>query len=83
MEYRNYWFEVCGEDSEICGEQFFVAVKDPQRKVAMTAEERKAYNKTLKEEVKAIVERNFPDEEVKCMGWVTDAEADLWGLDTY
>lgn len=67
--WTNWWFEIVGEESELCGEQFFVAVKVP-------IEEAKA-------EAMKIAKENFPNEELICYGWVSDEEADMMGLDTY
>lgn len=36
-----------------------------------------------KEEAFEIVTENFPNEKVKCYGWVDDDTAETMGLDTY
>lgn len=67
--WRNYHFEVVGEDSDLCGEEFFVAVCIPEDEIRQRAWE--------------IAKQNFPHEELKCYGWVDDDEAEEMGLDTY
>lgn len=66
----NWWFEVVGEDSELCGEEFFVQVK-------------RVPGDNGKAEALLIAEDNFPGEELRCLGWVTDETAEDIGLDTY
>lgn len=68
----NWWFEVVGEDSDLCGEQFFVAVKVKDENYILA-----------KTEAIKIVRDNFPDEKLKCYGWVSDETAEAMGLDTY
>lgn len=70
MENRNYLFEVIGEDSELCGEQFFVQI-DPE---------------TTKNPVKQAWEtarENFEGETLKLVGVFSDESAEWIGLDTY
>ena len=66
----DYLFEVIGEDSDLCGEQFFVEVdytyEDDPLAVA-----------------KDIAAENFPDEELACYGPFSPAYAEMCGLDTY
>ena len=67
--WRNYHFGVVGEYSDLCGEEFFVALYVPE-------------DESLKQ-AWMVARQNFPHEELKCYGWVTDDEADEMGLDTY
>ena len=64
--WTTYWFEIIGEDSVLCGEEFFTELKDASKVQHI------AYAHEL-----------FPDEEIKCHGKVSSAEADMMGLDTY
>lgn len=61
-----YWFEIVGEDSDLCGEEFFTQLKN-----------------ATKEQHIAAAHEIFPDEEIKCYGKVSEAEAEMMGLDTY
>lgn len=64
-----YWFEVIGEDSELCGEAFFVEVNSEEDSPLDTAWD--------------IAVENFPDEELTCLGRVSEKFAELLGYDTY
>ena len=64
-----FWFEVVGEDSDLCGEEFFVEVSADEENPRATAGD--------------IAAENFPDEELKCHGSVSWAQAEMMGLDTY
>lgn len=64
--WTTYWFEIVGEDSDICGEEFFTELENA------TKEQHIAYAHALS-----------PDEEIKCLGKVSGAEAEMMGLDTY
>ena len=63
-----YWFEVIGENSDLCGEEFFVEVESGADALEMAWD---------------IACENFPDEELKCYGAVTSYFAEMAGLDTY
>lgn len=63
-----YWFEIVGEDSDLCGEEFLVEFPNGTTKV---------------EAIEYVKYRLFPNEKVKCYGKVSDEEAEMMGLDTY
>ncbi len=65
-EWTTYWWEIDDEESELCGEEFFTALKGGSR------EDHKKYVREL-----------FPDENPKCLGKVSEEEAEMMGLDTY
>ena len=69
----NYLFEVVGEDSDLCGEQFFVQVNPEEFKTASKALA-KAYE---------IARENFEGEEIRAQGVYSDEVAEWMGLDTY
>ena len=62
-------FEVCGEDSDLFGEQFFVEVEGNLD--------------TAKAKAVAIAQENFPGELLECWGRVSQLEAEMAGYDTY
>lgn len=62
-------FEVCDEDSEFFGEQFFVEVEETLDKAKKKAIE--------------IAKENFPNEELQCWGRVSRTTAEMAGYDTY
>lgn len=64
-----FWFEVISEDSNLCGEEFFVEVNADEENPCATAGN--------------IAAENFPNEELKCLGRVSWAQAEMMGLDTY
>ena len=64
-----WWFTIDGEDSNLCGEEFFVEVEGTMDKAKRLALD-KAY-------------RLFPNERVVCFGRVSNTEAEMMGLDTY
>ena len=64
-----WWFEVTDEDSENCGEEFFVEVDTTLDKA--------------KREAMMIAGINFPATELTCWGRVSEVEAEIMGLDTY
>lgn len=64
--WSTYWWEIVGENSDMCGEEFFTELKNAD------AIDHKKYVKEL-----------FPHERVKCLGMVTEEEAEMMGLDTY
>ena len=63
-----FLFEVIDEESEICGEEFFVEVENEDDPRAMAWE---------------IAEENFPNIQLKCYGRVSESFAEMMGLDTY
>lgn len=65
----NYLFEVSGEESDLCGEEFFVQV-DPDSK------------SPLKEAWK-IARENFKGEALILTGLFNDEMAEMLGFDTY
>lgn len=69
--WTTYWFEIIGEDSDLCGEEFFVEIQN-----AFDA-------RVTEEEAIAYAQRLFPNEELDCHGMVTEFEAEMMGLDTY
>lgn len=66
--YIDYLFEVVGEDSELCGEEFFVEIQSGIDSF---------------KQARAIAEQNFPGEKLKAYGPFTVEEAEAMGLDTY
>ena len=66
---NTYWFGIIGEDSNLCGEEFFVEVEAP-REIAKTIAITRAHE-------------IFPDEEIEVYGRVSETEAEMMGLDTY
>lgn len=64
----DYLFEVVGEDSDLCGEEFFV-------EVIMEEDHRAA--------AWEIAIENFPNEELRCLGAYPPAIAEAMGYDTY
>lgn len=64
-----WWFACTDEESDLCGEEFFVEVDCPFDEAKKTA------IKTAKE--------IFKDEKLSCYGRVTQTEAEMMGLDTY
>ena len=63
-----YWFEVTDEDSDLCGEEFFVETKAGFGSLAKAWE---------------IVRENFGDIEIECLGPIGAFQAAMMGLDTY
>lgn len=68
MKYIDYLFEVVGEDSDLCGEGFFVEVPDGEDALAMAWD---------------IATENFPYEELECIGTFSPVQAEAMGYDTY
>lgn len=68
MKWIDYLFEVVGEDSDLCGEEFFV-------EVVMEED----YHSTAWE----IAIENFPNEELRCLGAYPPELAEAMGYDTY
>jgi len=68
MNYTTWWFEVTDEDSDLCGEQFFVEVGPSEHPLSKAWE---------------IAVENFGDIEMKCVRRVSAFEAEMMGLDTY
>ena len=68
MKWIDYLFEVVGEDSDLCGEEFFVEVvmEEDYRSVAWE-----------------IAIENFPNEELRCLGAYPPELAEAMGYDTY
>lgn len=64
-----FWFEVIGEYSDLCGEEFFVEVNANEENPRAIASN--------------IAAENFPNEKLKCHGRVTLEMAEMMGLDTY
>ena len=64
-----FWFEVIGEYSDLCGEEFFVEVNADEKTPRATAGD--------------IAAENFPNEKLKCHGCVSWVQAEMMGLDTY
>lgn len=64
-----FWFEVIGEDRNLCGEEFFVEVNADEENPRATAGD--------------IAAEYFPNEKLKCYGRVSRAQAEMMGLDTY
>lgn len=66
-----YWFGIEDEESELCGEEFFIEVQD-----CFDAKETRKYAIKYAKEI-------FPNEKLTCYGKVTEEEAEMMGLDTY
>lgn len=67
-----WWFVIDDEESDLCGEEFFVEVEG-----TMDIAKQIAINKA---------NELFPDipyEKIKCYGRVSNTEAEMMGLDTY
>ena len=64
--WTTYWFEIVGEDSNLCGEEFFTALE----------------NGTKKDHIN-YANQLFENEQIKCLGRVSEEEAEMMGLDTY
>lgn len=65
--WTTYWWGIEDEDSDLCGEEFFTELPDNA-----TRTEHEQYAHEI-----------FPDETLKCYGKVSEAEAEMMGLDTY
>ena len=65
-QWTTYWFESIGEESDLCGEEFFTELENA------TEEQHITYANQI-----------FPNEELRCIGRVSRAEAEIMGLDTY
>ena len=68
MKYIDYLFEVIDEESELCGEVFFVEVLNNEDALEMAWD---------------IACENFPDVELECIGIYTPSMAEVLGYDTY
>lgn len=68
MKYIDYLFEIVDEDSDLCGERFFVEVLNDE---------------TAKDMAWDIAIQNFPYEKLECIGTHSPYEADAVGYDTY
>lgn len=69
MKNTTWWFGIVGEDSELCGEEFFVEIDYPTKDPKAAAKKQAA--------------ELFPGEEIECYGKITPLEAEMMGLDTY
>lgn len=69
MKWTTWWFGIEDEDSELCGEEFFVEVKTTLDHA--------------KQEAMGIAKMNFPNEKLVCYGRVSQEDAEMMGLDTY
>ena len=65
--WTTYWWGIEDEDSELCGEEFFTEL---------------ANNATCADHRHYLAEI-FPNENPICYGRVSEAEAEMMGLDTY
>ena len=68
MDYTTWWFEVIDEDSDLCGEEFFVEVGSSEDPLSIAWD---------------IAAENFGDVKMKCLGRVSAFQAERMGLDTY
>lgn len=68
MKYIDYLFEVLGEESDYCGERFFVEVLN---------------NEDARDMAWDIATENFPYEELECIGTYSPSQAEAMGYDTY
>ena len=69
MNTTTWWFGIEDENSNLCGEEFFVEVNVPKDRAKACA--------------KKQAEKIFPNEKLICYGRVGFAEAEMMGLDTY
>ena len=67
--WTTWWFEINDENSNLCGEEFFVEVN-----VTLDIAKREAIK---------IAKEIFPNENPRCLGRVSETEAEMMGLDTY
>ena len=67
--WTTWWFGINDENSDLCGEEFFVEVN-----VTLDIAKREAIK---------IAKENFPNEKISCYGRVSETEAEMMGLDTY
>ncbi len=68
-EWYNFLYEIVGEESDLCGEEFLVAVNVPWE--------------NAQDYANGIARTSFPNEEIRGYGYVTEEEAEMMGLDTY
>ena len=67
--WSTWWFGLNDENSDLCGEEFFVEVN-------VTLDKAKA-------EAMKQAKKIFPGEKITCYGRVSEFEAEMMGLDTY
>ena len=67
--WSTWWFGFEDENSDLCGEEFFVEVN-------VTLDKAKA--EAIKQAKKI-----FPNEKITCYGRVSKLDAEIMGLDTY
>ena len=65
-EWTTYWWKIVGENSDLCGEEFFTALKNAD------ALDHKKYARQI-----------FPNEKLRCLGLISEFDAEMMGLDTY
>lgn len=65
-EWTTYWWKIVGEDSDLCGEEFFTRLRNAD------ALDHKRYARQI-----------FPNEKFRCLGLVSEFDAEMMGLDTY
>ena len=68
--WTTFWFEINDENSDLCGEEFFVELND-------------SLFKPTKKEAIEYAQSIFPDEKLHYLGKVSAYEAEMMGLDTY
>lgn len=64
-----WWFEVVDEDSDLCGEEFFVEVEGTLD--------------TAKAKAIAIAKDVVPGTKIACHGRISEEDAEMMGYDTY
>ena len=69
MIITTWWFGITDENSDLCGEEFFVEINSPLD--------------TAKAKAIDYAQSIFPDEKLTCYGRVSQSEAEAIGLDTY
>jgi hypothetical protein len=67
--WTTWWFGINDENSDLCGEEFFVEVN-----VTLDIAKREAIK---------MAKEIFPNEKISCYGRVSTLEAEMMGLDTY
>lgn len=69
MTTTTWWFAINDEESDFCGEEFFVEVEEERDKAKAAATK--------------VAQEIFPNTKITCYGRVSHTEAEMMGLDTY
>lgn len=68
--WTTFWFEINDENSDLCGEEFFVELDD-------------SLGRPTKQSAIDYAQSIFPNEKLHFLGKVSALEAEMMGLDTY